>query len=252
MKKLTIILLILTMLTAFVVAEDLLGLDVGGEIDFGDVADEVIFGFGPVIRYSNSFDNIDLYFKGKYLFAFDDPLIQKPYLEAIITYNLPVGPGTLSFIGWTVNDFIISDGESTYEGFFEPSVKYAQEFDFGTLFLQPGFSVWYYDEADTLSNLSLNLGYYNKGFGVELKGWYNIDPIKEMWMYELFLTYETGPFYMELDIYTDKEFDSFDLFPYIEFSITDRISIWGGINFGNIGGEGDATVSPYIGAFYKF
>ena len=254
MKKITIIFLMLTVLTFFVAAEeDLLGLDVGAELGFGDIADEVIFGFGPVVRYSNSFNNFDLYFKGKYIVAFDDPLVQKPYLEAKVAYNLPAGPGTLSIIGWTVNNFTICDGESTYaNSFIEPSVKYSQDFDFGKLFVQPGFSIWYSEDVDSLYNLSLNLGYYNKGFGAELKGWYNIDPVKEMWLYELFLNYEKGPFYIELDIYTDKEFDSFELYPYIEYSITNRIAVWLGVNLTNIGGDYDTTITPYIGGVYKF
>ena len=256
MKKITIFLVLLSILTVFVFAaddDDMLGLDVGAEVTFGDVADEVIFGVGPVLRYENSFENLDIYAKLKHIFNFDDPLLQATYLEGEVTYNFEAGPGVFSIIGWTVNDIYMQDGESAYTGFFEPSVKYAQEFDFGTLFVQPGFSVWYEKDIDDNNyNLSVNLGYYNKGFGAELKGWYNIDPVEDLWMYELFLNYEAGPVYVELDIYTDKEFNSFDLFPYIECSITKTVALWLGINFENVAGEGDTKVTPYIGAFYRF
>ncbi|MCL2293500.1 MAG: hypothetical protein FWC36_01330 [Spirochaetes bacterium] len=256
MKKYIIFLLSLTMLPALAAAsEDLRGLDIGGEITLINVADENTFGVGPVIRYENSFGDLSVYFKAKQIFNFDDPFLQVTYLEGKLAYNLPVGvPGNLSIVAWSVNEIARQGGNTASWGFFEPGVKYAQEFGFGTVFLMPGFSIWYESDTDARrNNLFLTIGYSNKRFGVEIKGWYNRDD-SNIWMYELLLNYTTNLFFAELTANTNysKEFDSFNLTPYVELFITDSISLWLEIGFENIGGPGGASVTPSIGAFYRF
>ena len=147
MKKLAIIFLLLTMLTAFVVAEDLIGLELGAELGMDNVTGanggDAAFTFTPWVQYMNSFDALDIYARAKWWFTFDDPMYQSPEFEIEGAYNIDAGPGILSIVLWNETAMKICDGESTYGGYLEPSVKYALSGDFGTVFFQPGFGIFY-------------------------------------------------------------------------------------------------------------
>ena len=226
-----------------------LGLEVGAELSLGDVADKAVFGLAPIVKYDNSFGNFDVYAEAQYFMTFGDNFGQRFYLEEEVAYNLPFSSSVLTFILNNQNNFYFDGSEDT-DGVLEPSVLYAYDFSFGTLSAQAGFPIGY--APDVIVDTYLNLGYYNFGFGVEVKAIYNIDPFAEMAGYELLLNYEMEDvFYAEVEIDTVKDFDVFVISPYAEFFIN-KITIWAGVDIGNIGGLGSVSVEPYIGASYKF
>ncbi|MDL2228971.1 hypothetical protein LJC14_01845 [Treponema sp. OttesenSCG-928-L16] len=245
MKRFLVFCLLLVSLAGFAAADDL-GIDAGLEVGFGDVADEFEFSLTPKAIYENSFGNIDVYAEANYTIIFNDDLDQSIYLEEEAAYNLPINETMLSFILNNQNNFYFIDAmDDDVDGVIEPSVKYA----FSNFFAQLGFPIYY--QPDTAVDTYLCLAYYNYGFGAELTGTFNIDPDAEMASYNLLLNYEQDRFYVEVEMEADKEFDVFFINPYAEFYI-DRITVWAGVDFGNIGGEGDVTVAPYIGASYSF
>lgn len=265
MKKFGLVLLMLTVLSAFAIAQTSgpdadtqlaldkenksLGLEAGTEIYFGDVADKFVFGLAPIVKYDNSFGNFDLYGEAQYFINFDDNTVQTFYLEEEVAYNIPLQSSVLSFILNNQNNFFISPS-GDYDGVIEPSALYGYDFSFGTLSAQLGFPIGYAPEA--IYDSYLNLAFYRSGAGIEVKAIYNIDPFAKMAGYELLLNYEKeDAFYAEVEVDTDKEFDVFVISPYFEFYVS-KITLWAGIDFGNIGGIGNVTVEPYIGASYKF
>jgi len=246
------------MLTAFVVAEDLIGLELGAELGMDNVTGanggDAAFTFTPWVQYMNSFDALDIYARAKWWFTFDDPMYQSPEFEIEGAYNIDAGPGILSIVLWNETAMKICDGESTYGGYLEPSVKYALSGDFGTVFFQPGFGIFYDKDVDAQYDIAFKVGYSNPiGFGIDFKAFYNVSGgAEEMREYRLLPYYENGPLYFEVDIRTDGEFDVINMWPYVSYAVTDRITVWTWVGFEGIGGDGDVVVTPIIGASYKF
>ncbi len=246
MKKL-LVLALLALLAGFAVAEDL-GIAVGSELYFGDVADKAVLEVAPLLKYGASVDALDIDLTLQYFIKFDDDTIQRFYAEPELTYTLPAGPGSLALALYGEFNFYI-DPSDDYSGMLEPSFKYLQGFSFGDLFLKVGLP--YTFEPDTSTDLYGTLGYGKGGFGLELTGKYNMDPDKKRTGYEALVSYGKDAFYGEVKVKSDKDFEVFTLSPYGELS-ADRLTLWAGVDFGNIGGDGDVTVEPYIGATWKF
>jgi hypothetical protein len=248
MKKL-LVLVLLAAFCGFAAAEEI-GLDVGAEVRFGDVADEAVFSLAPLVKYSKTIDALDIYFMLKYTVEFADPdTVQSLYFEPELTYTLPVGPGSLALALYGENTFFI-DPDDDMSGMIEPSVKYTQGFDFGDLFAKFALPLTY--EPESITDMYVTLGYGKSGFGLELTTYYNIDPVGEMSGYEALLSYEKDNYYAELIIGTDKDFKAYTLSPYGELYLG-VITLWAGVDFGNLGDSDlDVSVAPYIGGTYKF
>lgn len=246
MKRL-LVLVLLVGLSGFVMAEEI-GLEVGSEVYFGDVADETVISLAPLLKYSKSIDALDINLWVQYIMTFDDDTYQSLYVEPELTYTLPMGPGSLALALYGENTFYI-DPDDDMDGMIEPSVKYSQGFDFGDLFVKIGLPYTY--EPDTATDLYGTLGYGKNGFGVELMGKYNIDPDGKRTGYEALFSYEADMYYAEVNIESDKSFEVYTVSPYAEIYLG-KITAWAGIDFANIGGDGDVLVMPYIGGTYKF
>ena len=259
MKKITILLVMFALLTPFLFAQEL-GLSVGAELGLFNATEandeDRVFGITPFIEYNNSIDVLDLYARAKWWLLFDDPMAQNPEIELEAAYNIDMGPGVLAIVLWNESYMYISDGDSSYDGYVEPSVRYTISGDFGDLSFQPGFGLWYEKDEDAQFDISFGIGYYNPiGFGINAKIFYNISKGPEEFReYRVLPYYETGPFYFEIDFRAyGQKFDSISMWPYIEYAVTDRISVWAWLEIENLAKDGsDVSLTPVIGAAWKF
>jgi hypothetical protein len=264
MKRTLSILTVCAAVSVFAGAEPI-GLTAGLEAGFGNVADEAVFGITPEIEYENSFGDFDVYADASYTAAFEeDDTAHDFYLELEAAYNLSLGDSSvLSFILNNANDFHVAPDwgadMNTVGGTLEPALKFTQTFGFGDLFLQLGFPIEYVhhgvfnddDETGVASKLVLGLA-SEFGFGAELTLNYALSPDAEYGETELLLSYENGAFYCEADIVAAQDFDVFAITPELDYSINDAFTVYVNAEFGNIGGEGDVSVTPALGVKYHF
>jgi hypothetical protein len=262
--KRTLSIFVLCGVVNFFAGAEPIGLTAGLEFGLGDVADTVVFGITPEIEYENSFGDFDLYADASYTAAFpEDDSTHDFYLELEAGYNLSFGASTLSFILNNANDFHAApdwgDDVNTVGGTLEPAVKYAYTFGFGDLFLRLGFPIEYVhqgvftddDEVGVATKLVLGMEDVF-GFGAEVTLNFGLSPDAEYGETEFLVTYENGPFYGEVDIIAAQDFDSVSITPEFDYTIKDVFTIYANIEFGNIGGEGDVSVTPAIGVQYHF
>jgi hypothetical protein len=264
MKKVFFCAAVCAIAGVFAAAEPI-GLTAGLEVGFGNVADTAVFGITPEIEYENSFGDFDVYADASYTAAFEeDDTAHDSYLELEAAYNLPLGESSvLSFILNNANDFHFApdwgDDVSIIGGTLEPALKFTQTLGFGDLFLQLGFPIEYThqevltddDETGVAAKLVLGMA-AESGFGAELTLNYALSPDAEYAETELLLSYERGAFYGEVDIIAAQDFDVFALIPEVDYSINDAFTFYVNAEFGNIGGEGDMSVTPALGIKYHF
>ncbi|MDR1317530.1 MAG: hypothetical protein LBK13_11730 [Spirochaetales bacterium] len=202
MKKILVVLLLLTVLGGFAVAQGLDGLSVGAEIwndpSWADPYGDDSFGIAPFAEFEKSIDPVDIYLKGEYLINLDEESNQAFYLEEALTFNAgAVGPGELSFtldnynlFGTSIDkkvdsidfyppdDGIYIDNESIKRvtGVFEPSVSYGVDPISFTVGLPIGYSPSgeQFDGAQYI-DIYGTLGFsHESGLGIEVTGNFNI------------------------------------------------------------------------------
>jgi hypothetical protein len=261
-KRLAAAALALVLICGFAWAQDGtedegIGLTGGLEMGFGDVVDELLISLTPSVEYENSFGDLDVFGELDYSVEFDDPTAHSLYLEVELGYNFSFGEASvLSIILNNNNTFRLApeleDGE-TYEGVIEPSLLFTQTFDFGDLYGQLGFPITYLTgiEDETAVDTYLTLGWASAfGLGLELTGYFAIDPESDMSGLGMLISYEKAFFYGEVEFVTDKEFKSVGINPEINI----LFKAWTFIVRAEIEKveDLDASFAPFIGAKYSF
>jgi hypothetical protein len=263
MKRILGIVAVFATVSVFAAAEPI-GLTAGLEAGLGNVADKAGFSITPEIEYENSFGDFDLYGDASYTAAFgEEDSVHDFYLELEAAYNLSFGASALSFILNNINDFHAApdwgDRVNAIGGTLEPAVKFTQTFGFGDLFLRLGFPVEYVhqevlyadDEVGAAAKLVLGMADVY-GFGAEVTLHFPLSPEAGYGETEWLVTYENGPFYGEVDIIAAQDFESLAITPEFDYSINDSFTVYAKVELGNIGGEGDVSVTPALGVKYHF
>jgi hypothetical protein len=239
---------------------DPIGLTAGLGLGFGNVADEAVIGITPQIEFENSFGNLDVYLDAEYAIEFADPNANHDlYLEEELGYNLSFSETSrLSFIVNNQNDFHIAPKAegNIAGGVIDPAVRYTHTLGFGDLFGQVGLPIAYrnQDAGDDEAGLGVyaKLGWDSVfGLGAELTLNYGIKPDAEYAETELLLTYEQETFYAEVDVVAAKAFKSFTITPEFDYYLG-AFTLWTSVEFGNLGGDEDVSISPTIGVKYSF
>jgi hypothetical protein len=242
-----------------------IGLTAGIEFGFGNVADTAVFGITPEIEYEKSFGAFDVYADASYTAAFEeDDTAHDFYLELEGAYNLSIGSSSvLSFIVNNANDFHAAPDWGgdvrTVSGTVEPAVKFTQTFGSGDMFLHIGFPIEYahqevinsIDETGTAAKLLIGMADVF-GFGAELTLNFPFSPEAGYGETELLVTYENGTCYGEVDIVAAQDFTSAAITPEFAYTIKETFTVYVNTEFGNIGGEGDVSVTPALGVKYHF
>ncbi|MDR0374775.1 MAG: hypothetical protein LBH85_03525 [Treponema sp.] len=258
MKKILFVLFILLAACGFVAAqeEEGLGLSVGVELGLGDVADKAVFEATPQLAYERSFlDGVfDVAAEIDYTFSFEDETPQELFAEEDVGYNLFLNDtSTLTFNLHNENNFSTApDFEATGDGsIFEPSVAYGLALDAGEFAFVLGFPIGYHPEA-TFGVYATAGFVFPFGLGVEATANLGISPEVEYVETNFLLSYAIeNLFTTELGVDVDGEFKIYTISPYLEWYFG-SLTVWAGVDFGNIGGEASVTVEPYIGVKYSF
>ena len=280
MKKFLVSFLILFLAVCFLAAGDEgIGLSAGLEFGIENVSEanneELKPYLMPLLIYENSFfdDSLDLYAELNYTFGFskepndggNEVFPQSLYLDLMMGYNLGLGSAsTLSFI--LENEFdeiIISprlDAINALTGIFTPSLKFNQNFNFGSLFAQVGAPITYiqYDkDADTAVGLDFTLGWNSTfGLGIEAKILTLLVPGDNAGYsgFETTISYENGPVYFEVETIIPKEIgdEGITITPQFDYSFR-AFTFYANCEFSAIGlSGGDAIISPALGVKYSF
>jgi len=277
MKRFLFIFLVLILAAGFATAEDL-GLTAGLEFGLGNVGQaydgDIEPYLMPMIIYETAFLDgaLDLYAELDYTIGFydaynedDDKVVPMSlYFDFSLGYNLSLGSAsTLSFILENEFDEIILSptfkDSTNITGIFTPAVKFNQEFNFGDLYAQIGVPITYVQyekDADALIGLDFTLGWSSTfGLGLEAIIYTLLAPSDDSDYLGLELTasYETGPFYFELNAEFPKESDyGFTLTPEVDYSFG-NFTVYAFFEFAGIGSDGDEVViTPAIGVKYSF
>ncbi|MDR0706553.1 MAG: hypothetical protein LBF60_01570 [Treponema sp.] len=257
MKKILFVLFVLLVTCGFAAAqeEEGLGLSAGVELGFGDVADKAVFGATPQLAYENSFLDgaLDVAAGIEYTFTFEDGTPQELFAEEDIGYNLFLNDtSVLTFNLHNENDFsTVPDFDAAGDGsIFEPSVAYGLALDAGDLVFVVGFPIGY--QPETTFGAYATAGFvFPFGLGVEATANLDISPDAGYAETNLLFSYGADSFTAELEIDADGEFKAYTISPYLEWYFGSW-TVWAGVDFDNIGGEGSVTVEPYIGVKYSF
>jgi hypothetical protein len=247
-----------------------IGLTVGLEAGFGNVAEEAEFSITPNVAYENSFLNgaLDVFAEVDYTAAFSDPAAHEVYIEEEIGYNLGViQGGTLSIILNNNNTIKVDpapeDGE-THEGTFEPALKWTQTLGFGDLWAKFGLPIVYLTgvEDQTALEFVTTVGWDSTfGLGVEFGLGFLLDDSADeeaetgLADFGLLLSYDGGLIYGEVEVVADKEFEVVTITPEIDVNLDFGLTIYAKAEIGIYDIEGidmDPSFTPAIGVSYSF
>lgn len=262
MKKILFVLLALLLTCGFAAAqeEEGLGLSAGVELGFGDVAAETVFRIMPLLAYEHSFleGALDVSAEIDYTVTFEDETPQDVYAEENIGYNLSLNDvSTLTFGLHNENNFSTAPefGDAVEDGsIFEPSVSYSLTLnggDSGELAFTLGFPIGYL--PDVTYGTYVTAGYlFPFGLGFEATANLDFSPDAGYSETNLVISYAHADlFTAEVEVDADGEFKVYTISPYFEWYFG-SLTVWAGVDFENIGGEGSVGVSPYIGVSYSF
>jgi hypothetical protein len=259
MKKLLMVLFIMVLVCGFAAAQEEnegIGLSAGAELGFGDVADDAVINITPQLVYENSFLDgaLDISAEIDYTFNFEEGVPQELYAEENIGYNLSLNEAsTLTFTLHNENDFFtvpeFLDGDDG--SVLEPSITYALGLDAGDLAFTLGVPIGYL--PDTTVGAYLTAGFaFPFGFGVEVTANLAFSPDFDYADTNLVLSYGRDLFSAEVEIDADDNtFKIYTVSPSVEFYFG-AFTAWAGADFGNVGGDGDISIEPFIGAKYSF
>jgi hypothetical protein len=243
---------------AFAQEDEGIGLDVGVELGFGNVADEAEISVTPNIVYENSFGALDVYGEVDYTITFADETAHSVYFEIELGYNFELSDtDVFSIIVNNNNTLYLAPSlgdENDHEGVFEPSLKYTHTFGFGDLYGQLGFPIAYLTglkDEDAQIGTTLTLGLASGfGLGLELSGTYILSPESDYAESGILISFERGLFYGEVEVTTDKEFKGFGINPEVDLSF----GAWTAIIRAEMekAEDEDWAISPFIGATYSF
>jgi hypothetical protein len=263
MKRIVLMLLVLTAAAGFTAAQDEgIGLSAGLELGLGIVAAEVEFGLSPFLEYENSFFDgaLDLSAALAYGLVFSDPVAQGIEMEEELAYNLSLaGTSVLSFILNNSNGFVLSpreDDSNNLEGVLSPGIKFNQTLGFGDLFARVDFPLTYVQPergAEFEFGIDLGLGWASTfGLGIEVTEHNVILPEGVYGGIDLTASYEYGPIYAELAIGAPPEFEGISISPAFEYTFN-AFTFYASLEFADINVEGaDVSISPAIGVKFSF
>jgi hypothetical protein len=261
MKKLLCVLFVVMMAAAGSAGaqeDEGIGLSLGLELGAGNVADEAVFSLIPKVVYENSFGALDLFSELDYTIEFDDPTAHSLYFEGELGYNLQLtDPGVLSIILNDKSNYFLSpalEEGATHEGVVEPALKYTHTLDFGDLSVKAALPFYYLTgvKDETAMDLEGTLGWASTfGLGLEFTGIMGIKPDSEFAGFRCLVSYEQDIFYGEVEVFTDKEFKSFEIYPEIDLTFAPWTLIVRA-EFYKWDGSDDWVVRPFIGGKYSF
>ena len=279
MKKIITLIIALTLVTGFVMADDIgltaalqFGVDNMNKADDGEPEPWI----KPSIAYGSSFvdGSLDLYAKLAYLSYFKkNDLDSAPmylYFDFSLTYNLSLSSGsTLSFILENeVDKFMLSNRPESEDGsglcsIFEPAINFRQGLDIGDIYANLCFPITYVqyvkDVGTPWVDFKAKLGWDSSfGLGLWIREVMNLK-VPE-WgetghaHFDACASYSYGPFYAEVeaDIYKDFSDNGMDLIPMVQYTIIDNLNVWLSFDIYGLGGAYDATFSPSLGISYSF
>jgi hypothetical protein len=270
------------LICSFAAAQEDGGIGLTAKAEFGiwniNEADDQgkTFAIIPGLEYENVFldDALDVFAEVDYTIAIpsddDEDTYHLLYLEEEAGYNFGLGDAmTLSVILNNQNNIMISpdadSGTNPFDGVLEPSVKFAYAAGFGELSAQAGLPIGYAapyedipgvseDGGDTTIETYLTLAWASTfGLGVELTPKLALSPDSEYAGFDFLVSYETGPIYAEVEVNLPREIDDEGVTVTPEFDYAfNNFTFYVKSEFGGIGGEGDVSISPAIGAKYSF
>jgi hypothetical protein len=263
MKKFTVLLIALTLVTGFVPAQEEedggIGLTAG--LEFGisgiNIEDDKTPYITPGIAYENSFGNLDLAVGLEYTFNFTDGVPQSLFAEEEVAYNLSLGDiHTLTFTLHNENDIFTAAqdpftfGDANGDGsIFEPSVTYTLGLSAGDLYATAGLPVTYLDETALGTYGTLGFG-FSFGLGLEATFNFGINPDAEYAGTDFLVSYDHDLFHAEVEVNADKEFTTFTVTPEFDYFFK-NFTFFVKAEFADIGGE-QVAVTPALGVTYSF
>ncbi|MDR2543811.1 MAG: hypothetical protein LBC80_10245 [Treponema sp.] len=273
MKKIAIMFLALAMATSFVMAEEG-GFSAGLELVFPDVTGDGDFALTaiPFVGYEGALMDgaLDLNAKlnlelGVLSDEFGDDMPIRLLLELGTAYNVSEELAILLDLDFGLH--IAPDiGDDTMLLQFTPGIKYSMAMDFGDVFAQVKlplalsgmkmFGEWGPGsfEQDLEAFCLITLGWANNGIGFELTPMLHLTGDDVYCGLILLGSYESGPLYAELEIALPDDFDyGITLTPFVEYSVSEELKVWFGLEIGNIAAEyGDVAITPFLGVKYSF
>jgi PIN domain nuclease of toxin-antitoxin system len=262
MKKITLLLFVLTLAAGFALAQEEedggIGLTAG--LEFGisgiNIEEDQTPYLTPGIAFENSFGNFDVYAGVDYTFNFTDGVPQSLYAEEEAAYNLSLGDiHTLTFTLHNENDiYTAADpfkfGDANGDGsIFEPSVTYTLGLNPGDLYVTAGLPLTYQPETALGAYGTVGFG-FSFGLGLEATLNFGVNPEAEYSGVDFLVSYEHDLFYAEVEINTDKEFTAFTVTPEFDYFFN-NFTFFIKAEFADIGGE-EIGITPAIGVTYSF
>ncbi|MDR0496735.1 MAG: hypothetical protein LBH42_03885 [Treponema sp.] len=292
MKRLLVLIFILTMIGSFTMAEEI-GLTLGTEVGVREINNINKSGEGedirpyimPFISYEKSFfgNALEIYSALNYTFGYTGvplmdgnslfPKNQELYFCIMPTYSLFLGKASaLSFIlQHEFAPFLVTprfEHENNMECIFMPAIKYGLSLEHNYFFFMAGVPIIYLHRDKALNTefgLNLTAGWYSStGLGLELSafstGWFasTIVPSDHFGLnrLEIVLVFEKYPGLYELIAeipFPYKTSRGFDLIPKVFFNITEAFQIYGLCRLERVLADaGEMVISPGVGVKYKF
>jgi hypothetical protein len=258
MKKRSGIAILSVLLCATMPAKET-GIDTGAEFGVEFDSGDTIPYIDPLITYTNSFGNIGVFFQIDYTIPFKDTYSQELYAEELLRYKIWLSPLSNLFLilnnSNTINTFNKNDAIDTVSGTVIPKVQYVRRSDSGTWYTATAFPIQYASfikDAAAAYFTRISLGWNGSfGLGTELNGTFALYPNPAETSIGVSVDYEYNFFGVELEITAKKDFKVYIIDPAFELYFG-RSTVWAGVYFENIGGDGNVHINPYFGAKYSF
>jgi hypothetical protein len=242
------------------------GLTIGVESGFGDIADQTELSITPNIAFENSFfDNaFDVSVEIGYTRAFDDDATENLDAKGALGFNLVVGASsTMSLILQSENHIQISPdipGEDMHHGIFEPSLKWTHGFDSSVLWLEVAVPIT--EVEDPSIDVAPTIGWASlSGFSLEAGPVFSVKPEMELVGYQAELglghEYESIVYsQVEMEV-VGKEFENILVTPEVGANLSAlniyakaEIAMIAGDN--NLGTSDETLISPSVGIKLRF
>jgi hypothetical protein len=263
MRKIAVLLLVLTLAAGFALAQEEeedggIGLTAGLEFGVSGInieGDRTPY-LTPGIAYENSFGNFDVYAGVDYTLNFTGGVPQSLFAEEEAAYNLSLGDiHTLTFTLHNENDIVSVDQEASFGdanedgSIFEPSVTYTLGLSPGDLYVTAGLPLTYLPET-ALGTYGTAGFAFSFGLGLEATLNFGINPEAGYTGTDFLASYEYDAFYAEVEVNADKEFKTFTVTPEFDYSFK-NFTFYINAEFADIGGE-ETAITPAIGVTYSF
>jgi hypothetical protein len=248
------------------------GLTLGAAVTFSDLADKAVIGVRTDVILDKTLGSVHLFGKAYDKVLYDDQMdMRVTHFEEEIGYRFGVSRATgIGLFINNVNNIYIApqapSGTSAVEGVGEPGLKFDGAFSFGGLQVTLGIPVvyrqsWQAPDIEPVVGLRPKISWQsNIGLGLYGAFSFTFPPAsnKELMSNEMpfertewKVSYMTGPFYMELYVYTTLDFKKVNISPTVTY-FSGPFSLWLNLDMGQIGYQSDFAICPTTGVTYSF